>query len=111
DSTYVYQGVARGLGTETVARLHQAAFGSFAPDLTLMLDLDPGVGLKRAEIRKSGAENRFERFDSEFHERLRKAFRDIAAAAPNRCALIDAGRAPVDVAADVWRTVEKRLQP
>jgi len=111
DSTYVYQGVARGLGTETVAHLHQAAFGSFAPDLTLVLDLDPSVGLKRAETRKSGAEDRFERFDGSFHERLRKAFRDIAVANQSRCALIDAGRAPEDVAADVWRAVEKRLQP
>ena len=111
DSTYVYQGVARGLGTETVARLHQAAFGSFAPDLTLVLDLDPSVGLKRAETRKSGAENRFERFDGAFHERLRKAFRDIAAANQRRCVLIDGNRAPEDVAVDVWRVVEKRLQP
>jgi dTMP kinase len=111
DSTYVYQGVARGLGVQTVARLHEAAFASFVPDLTLVLDLDPRTGLERAHARKSGAENRFERFDSTFHERLRKAFREIAAAEPKRCALIDAGRTVEEISADIWRVVEQRLKP
>ncbi len=80
DSTYVYQGIARGLGAEKVRRLQEAALGSFAPDLTIVLDLDPAEGLKRAGGRAHGDENRFERFDGEFHEKLRAAFRDIARA-------------------------------
>ncbi len=111
DSTYVYQGVARGLGTEKVRRLQEAALGSFAPDLTIVLDLDPVEGLKRAGRRESGDENRFESFGGGFHETLRAAFRDIARAEPKRCVLIDAGRAPEMVAADVWRAVEERLKP
>ena len=111
DSTFVYQGVARGLGTEKVRRLHEAALGSFAPDLTLVLDLDPAEGLKRAGRRAHGDENRFERFDAAFHETLRAAFRDIARSEPKRCVVIDAGRAPEMVAADVWRAVEDRLKP
>jgi len=111
DSTYVYQGVARGVGVDTVDGLQKAALGEFAPDLTLVLDLDPREGLKRAGARGGAHENRFERFDDAFHTRLRKAFRDIAAANPKRCVLIDAGRAAEDIAADVWRAVEKRLQP
>jgi dTMP kinase len=111
DSTYVYQGVARGLGIEKVRRLHEAALGSFAPDLTIVLDLDPAEGLKRAGGRGQGQENRFERFDGDFHEKLRTAFRDIAKAEPKRCVLIDAARNPGVVAADVWRAVEERLKP
>jgi dTMP kinase len=111
DSTYVYQGVARGLGIENVRRLHEAALGSFAPDLTIVLDLDPAEGLKRAGGRVHGHENRFERFDGDFHQKLRAAFRDIARAEPNRCVVIDGGRAPEMVAADVWRVVEERLKP
>ena len=111
DSTYVYQGVARGLGTEKVRRLHEAALGSFAPDLTIVLDLDPAEGLKRAGGREQGNETRFERFDADFHQKLRAAFHDIAKAEPKRCVLIDAARPPDVVAADVWRTVEDRLKP
>ncbi len=111
DSTYVYQGVARGLGTDKVRRLHEAALGSFAPDLTIVLDLDPAEGLKRASGRGLGNETRFERFDADFHQKLRAAFRDIAKAEPKRCVLIDAVRPQDVVAADVWRAVEERLKP
>jgi dTMP kinase len=111
DSTYVYQGVARGLGLDRVRRLHEAALGSFAPDLTIVLDLDPAEGLRRASGRGHGNETRFERFDADFHQKLRAAFRDIAKAEPKRCVLVDAARAPDAVAADVWRAVEERLKP
>lgn len=111
DSTYVYQGIARGLGTDKVRRLHEAALGSFAPDLTIVLDLDPAEGLKRAGGRGPGSETRFERFDEDFHQKLRAAFRDIAKAEPNRCVLIDTARPQDAVAADVWRAVEDRLKP
>jgi dTMP kinase len=111
DSTYVYQGIARGVGVDTVRRLHQAALGSFAPDLTIVLDLEPEHGLKRAGGRGQGTENRFERFDAEFHQRLRAAFVDIARSEPQRCVLIDSSRPRDDVTADVWRAVEQRLKP
>jgi len=111
DSTYVYQGVARGLGVEKVRRLHEAALGSFAPDLTIVLDLDPAEGLKRAGGRGPGNENRFERFDADFHQKLRAAFHDIARAEPKRCVVIDGGRPSEIVADDVWRVVEERLKP
>jgi len=110
DSTYVYQGIARRVGVEVVDRLQKAALGSFTPDLTLVLDLDPRDGLKRAGARGGGHENRFEKFDSEFHSELRNAFREIAWANPPRCVLIDAGHSAEDVATEVWRAVE-RLRP
>jgi dTMP kinase len=111
DSTYVYQGIARGLGVDKVRRLHEAALGSFAPDLTIVLDLDPAEGLKRASGRGQENETRFERFDADFHQKLRAAFRDIAKAEPKRCVVVDAARSKDVVAADVWRAVEDRLKP
>jgi dTMP kinase len=110
DSTIVYQGIARGLGLESVQRLSAAALGKFVPDLTLVLDVDPKAGLSRAGKRGAN-ENRFERFGESFHMELRHGFREIAAAEPKRCALIDGEGSPEDVAASVWRVVEERLRP
>ncbi len=111
DSTYVYQGVARGLGVDAVRRLHDAAIPALAPDLTLILDLDPAEGLKRAGARAADPENRFEKFDADFHQTLRTAFRDIATQEPKRCVVVEAARAADAVADDVLRSVLERLQP
>ena len=110
DSTFVYQGIARGLGVEAVRRLQHAALGDFAPDLTILLDIDPRAGLARAGARGE-TENRFERFDDGFHARLRAGFLQIAAAEPARCAILDGSREVEMIAADVWRTVGERLSP
>ena len=110
DSTIVYQGIARGLGTDKVKRLIKAVLGDFAPDVTLVLDVDPRKGLARAG--KRGAdENRFERFDERFHRELLLGFRDIAACDPKRCALVNGEGSPEEVAAAIWRVVEERLRP
>jgi dTMP kinase len=110
DSTFVYQGIARGLGLEAVRSLQKAALGDFAPDLTIILDVDPRAGLERA-VARGAQENRFERFDAAFHQRLRDGFLSIAAQEPQRCAVIDASAPPEAVAANVWRTVAERLAP
>ena len=110
DSTFVYQGIARGLGVEAVRRLQHAALGDFAPDLTILLDIDPRAGLARAGARGE-TENRFERFDDGFHARLRAGFLRIAADEPARCAILDGSREVEMIAADVWRTVGERLSP
>ena len=109
DSTFVYQGIARGLGIETVRRLQHAALGDFAPDLTILLDIDPRAGLARAGARGQ-KENRFERFDAGFHARLRAGFLQIAADEPTRCAVIDGSRGADVIASDVWRVVSERLR-
>jgi dTMP kinase len=110
DSTRVYQGVGRELGEDIVQALHQAAFGELAPDLTLILDLDPGTGLTRTHGRGEG-EERFEMFELQFHTRLREGFRALANAESDRCVLVDASGTPDDVAKVVWRVVEERLHP
>ena len=80
--------------------------------MTLILDLKPEVGLQRAaERRQTGPADRFESEKLPFHQILRRAFLDIAAAEPWRCAVIDADRSQEDVAAAIWSAVESRLDP
>lgn len=107
DSTYAYQGVGRGLGHEKIAALQAAVLGDFKPDFTMVLDLPMDVGLKRAGARR-GAETRFEQFDVGFHEKLRGAFREIAAREPKRCVMIEALGSEDDVAALIWNNVKER---
>lgn len=108
DSTYAYQGVARGTDREIIRRVQSAAIGDFKPNLTLVLDLPVATGLERAKTR-AGAENRFERFNAEFHDKLRQAFVDIAKRNGDRCVLLDAGGSEDEVAELVWQTVAKRF--
>ncbi|MCW5731478.1 MAG: dTMP kinase [Alphaproteobacteria bacterium] len=104
DSTMAYQGHGHGLGRAPIEQLYRIAVGDFRPDLTLILDIDPAVGLRRAAGRH-GDEDRYERMDMAFHVRLREGFRAIAQAEPARCRLIDANRPREAVAADIWRAV------
>jgi dTMP kinase len=108
DSTYAYQGVARGTDREIIRRVQSAAIGDFKPNLTLVLDLPVSVGLERAKAR-AGSENRFEGFDVEFHQKLQQAFVDIARRNGERCVLLDAGGSEDDVAELIWQTVAKRF--
>ena len=110
DSTRAYQGVAGNLPPDYVARLEQVVVGPNRPDLTLVLDIPAETGLKRAAKRRGkGGADRFEAEALAFHQTLRRAFLDIAAAEPQRCAVIDALKSPKDVAAAIWAVVEARL--
>ncbi|MBI1207343.1 MAG: dTMP kinase [Azospirillum sp.] len=107
DSTMAYQGYGLGLGRDVVARLHQVAIGEFQPDLTVILDLPPDLGLARAEARR-GTETRYERMEPAFHRRLRDGFLDIARRDPGRCAVVDATAPLDDVSAAVLACVVDR---
>ena len=108
NSTLAYQGYGRGLTPAEIAALQQFALGDFVPDLTLILDLPVATGLARAAAR-SPKTDRFERLDPTFHERLHEGFREIAAAEPGRCVLIDASGPPEAVQRAVLDAVSQRL--
>jgi dTMP kinase len=108
DSTLAYQGYGRGIAAAEIAALHRFALDDFAPDLTLILDLPAAAGLARAAARPRSAD-RFERLDPSFHDRLRQGFREIAAAEPGRCVLIDASAEPEAVHRAVLDAVAQRL--
>jgi len=112
DSTMAYQGYGHGVDRDLIAALYRAAVGDFRPDLTIMLDLPVAEGLRRANLRNGetgGAEDRYERMDLAFHERLRAGFLEIAANERERCVVIDASATADEVAARIWRTVESRF--
>ena len=89
DSTMAYQGYGHGLGVDWIANLHRLTLGDFSPDLTIILDIPPEAGLARAGQR-SDSEDRYERMDPAFHQRLRDGFLEIARRDPKRCAVVDA---------------------
>jgi dTMP kinase len=107
DSTFAYQGYGHNVPIPFIEQLYDAVVGDFAPDLTLVLDIDAEVGLGRANTRNAdnaSREDRFERMDLSFHERLRQGFLEIARNAPERCAVIDADHDP-DIVSDIIRAM------
>ena len=107
DSTRAYQGYAGGVDLGFIDALEKAIVGPTRPDLTLVFDLDPAVGLSRARSRGDAvAEDRYERKGIAFHSRLREGFLDILRNEPRRCRLVDAAQDIEAVAADVWSIVE-----
>jgi len=107
DATYAYQGGGRGLNQHTIASLESLVQGALRPDLTVILDLDPLVGLERA--RKRASLDRFEQEKLEFFDRVRASYCERAAAEPGRCVLIDASRTLYEVQSDVLRALERVL--
>jgi dTMP kinase len=109
DSTVAYQGYGQGIGQDVIARIGQAVLGDFAPDLTIVLDVDPET--RRARVAgRPGAEDRYERMDEAFHARVRDGFKSIAAGEPNRCAIISADAAPDAIANRIREIVAQRLK-
>lgn len=89
DSTAVYQGVGKGISREFIAMLHRMTLANLAPDLTIILDIDPEIGLARAATRR-GNETRFESMTIEFHRQIRAGFLALAVREPQRCVVLDA---------------------
>jgi len=90
DSTMAYQGHAGSIGTEKIKDLYDVVVGeNYTPDLTYVLHISSGEGIKRAKTRND-AEHRFEDKGDAYHLAVEQAFIDIANSNPNRCILIDA---------------------
>lgn len=108
DSTLAYQGHGRGLDLDLLRRLNDAVTGGLLPDLTLLLDLSPQVGLERTRIRAQGQDQGDRIGDAAlaFHERVNAGFRALAEAEPERVRIIDATQPAQDVLRDAWSLVE-----
>jgi dTMP kinase len=91
DSSRVYQGGAGNLDPAYMQEMERVAINGMMPDMTLIFDIDPVEGLKRASSRRgAGQADRFEKEDIDIHQRRRRAFLDIAEKEPDRCIVIDA---------------------
>ncbi|WP_341198510.1 dTMP kinase [Lentibacter algarum] len=107
DSTRVYQGLTRGDLRDVVDKLHALMIGREA-DLTLLFDMDPKLGLARAKARQT-TEERFEDMGLEMQLAMRQGFLALAKGAPERFAVIDAGRDIEAIAADTLAAVRAAL--
>lgn len=98
DSSVVYQGIARGLGVETVYAVNKPAIGEYMPDVTFLLDLPAEVGIAR---KKNQAElDRMEQESIDFHKKVAEGYRTLAARDPERILKVDA-TLPIDTICDM----------
>ena len=107
DSTRMYQGLSRGDLRDTVDQLHRLMIG-IEPDLTVLIDMDPGQGLARAKSRQ-GVEERFEDFGTDLQTAMRAGFLALAKEFPDRFRVVDGGRDVDAVARDVAAVVDTAL--
>ena len=107
DSSLAYQGYGHGLELEMVQAVTRLATGGLRPDLTVLLDLPAEDGLARRK--QGGRWNRLDDYDLEFHQRVRQAFLDLAAADPSRWVTVDGRPAVEEVQREIQRVVDPRL--
>lgn len=108
DSTRAYQGAAGNLSASWVNALNELVLGDFEPDLTLILDLDPEVGLERTRSRGEKV-TRFEAHGLEYHRALCEGFLAIARDHPERCAVLDASQSADQILKSAMREIQSRL--
>lgn len=108
DSSRVYQGVTGGLDPAFMAALERVTVNGMVPDVTIILDLDPELGLQRAVARRAVGEDadRYEKENVELHRRRREAFLAIAENDPDRCVVVDASRDEADIAAEILEIID-----
>ena len=109
DSTRAYQGYAGQCDMTLLDALESSIVGATRPDLTLIFDLEPAIGLARAKSRGDKSEDRYERKGLEFHQMLRGGFLSIARIEPARCRIIDAAGTVDEVASRVNAVVQRVL--
>lgn len=107
DSTLAYQGYGRGLPLPFLQAVTAEATGGLTPALTVLLDLDPAVGLAR--VAQRGQADRLERADLGFHRRLRAGFLALAEQQPQRWLVLDAGRSADELEEAIWARVQVTL--
>lgn len=119
DSTYLYQAIGQGAGIEAFQTIYALTLGTFEPDITFILDVDPITSLKRAksdiqmtlfhERKTEKMDDRFEMMDLSFHEGIRKGYLDIARRNPHRCVVIDAAQDMDKVEQDIWAALSQKM--
>lgn len=121
DSTRVYQGCGHGFDPDLIERVKKLVLGDFEPDMTLIFDVPVDVGLERSFTQKTKAqgisaaakeatEDRFEKLDRAFHERIRQGFLEISRTHPQRCRVLDALKSSEEVFADILSVLPESLR-
>ena len=108
ESTIVYQGYGKNVDVNLIKKLDKLITDNLTPSLTFILDIDPKIGLKRS-IRKANTETRYEKMSLSFHNKIRKAFKQIANANKRNFKLINANQ-DIDLIKDIiWNEVTKKI--
>jgi len=110
DSTVAYQAGGRGLDRALIEGANRLACGPVRPDLTILLDLDPGRGLGRAAVRDQGQADRFELLGDAFHRRVRELYHTLAREESGRFFVVDAARPPEAIEEEIWHEVVRRFR-
>lgn len=109
DSTMAYQGYGyRLVDLDLLRTIIDFATGGLKPDLTLLLDLDVELGLRRRAL--GGEWNRLDAYDLDFYQRVRQGYYTMAQAEPQRWVIVDASQTPEQVQAEIRRVVLERLR-
>jgi dTMP kinase len=109
DSTTVYQGVARKLDAASVAIINRFAVGEARPDLTILIDLPPEIGMARVHARSNGVLDRMEQEALGFFEAVRAGYLALAAAEPERFLVLDGSESVEVLEEKIWAAVQPRL--
>lgn len=106
DSTTVYQGVARQIDPEAVARINRFAMGKARPDLTILIDLSPEVGMARVLTRSDGRLDRMEQEKLEFFQAVRAGYLNLAQSEPGRIRIFDGSASVETLQEQIWTAVQ-----
>lgn len=109
DSTLVYQGCARRIAPETVARVNEFVCRGTRPDLVLVLDIPVELGLRRATGRNDARNDRFDSESTAFHTAVRNGFLELARCDTGRFAVIDASPSEEQVTQSILEAIHARL--
>jgi dTMP kinase len=110
DSTTVYQGVARAIDSRQVNTINQLAIGDTKPDLTILIDLPPEIGLARVHARSDGQLDRMEKEAIEFFQAVRQGYLDLAKSEPKRFLVLDGSQTVEELETQIWQRVEATLK-
>jgi len=111
DSTTVYQGVARAIDSKKVDTINQFAIGDTNPDLTILIDLPPEIGLARVHARSDGQLDRMEKEAIGFFQAVRQGYLDLAKSEPKRFLVLDGSQSVEELETQIWQKVEATFLP
>lgn len=109
DASLAYQGHARGLGIDEVLSINEFAIGNLMPDLTLLFDVDPQIGLSRIAQHDNRELNRLDVESLGFHKAVREGYQEVIKRYPNRIHVIDASKSQEEVTKEVLNVLKKTL--
>ena len=110
DSTTVYQGDARAIDSKKVDTINQFAIGDTMPDLTILIDLPPEIGLARVHARSDGKLDRMEKEAIEFFQAVRQGYLDLAKSEPKRFLVLDGNQSVEELETQIWQRVGVTLK-